>query len=220
MVTFAILGLMFNKWVLCMNRKNIKMQALKMLENNVWNIWKPILVIVFILIIFEILFSYINFDSELAESIVYLILFSLITSQLFVGFSFYMLNLIRGNNFAISNFFCFYKSFITIFIINLIVQIFFMFGLFFFIVPAVIVMLCYSFVNYVFADGEKDVIDALRSSRELISGYKFKYLKFILSFTGWFLVVLCTFGTAVIFVLPYISLSNALYYDKLLSIKE
>lgn len=203
-----------------MNRKNIKMQALKMLEHNVWNIWKPILIIIFILIVFEILFSYINFSSVLTECIVYLILFSLISSQLFVGFSFYMLNLIRGNNFAISNFFCFYKSFITIFIINLIVQIFFMFGLFFFIVPAVIVMLCYSFVNYVFADGEKDVIDALRSSRELISGYKFNYLKFILSFSGWILVVLCTFGTAIIFVLPYISLSNALYYDKLVSINE
>ena len=60
---------------------------------------------------------------------------------------------------------------------------------------------------------EFSVIDSLRASRELIYGYKFDYFKFLISFIGWWLIVIFTFGTAIVFVLPYFLVSNAVYYD-------
>lgn len=198
-----------------MNRKEIKERALSILENNFFRIWIPFFLLILIFCFVDLLFAFFSFSSDLYETILYLIVINLFVSPFNVGLCYLLLKIIKNEKYNYKSLFKFYPKFINIFLINLVIQLFFSLGLIVFVVPAFMVLICYSFVGFVVAEGEYSVVDSLREARELIYGYKFDYFKFLLSFFGWFLIVILTFGTAVIFVLPYFALSNTIYYNKL-----
>ena len=198
-----------------MNRKEIKEKALNILEKNYFKILFSIFVYIFIISCVDIIFSLLKFSSDVQEMFCYLLVLTLVSAPFNVGLSFYVLKIIRNEEYSFKDLIVFYKKIITIFLISLVIEILFLMGLTLLFVPGVIVFLCYSFVNLVVADGEYSVIDALRESRELIYGFKIDYFKFLLSFIGWLLIILLTFGTAFIFVIPYFIISNTIYYDNL-----
>ena len=195
-----------------MNRKEIKENALNILEKNYFKILFSIFVYIFIISCVDIIFSLLKFSSDVQEMFCYLLVLTLVSAPFNVGLSFYVLKIIRNEEYSFKDLIVFYKKIITIFLISLVIEILFFMGLTLLFVPGVIVFLCYSFVNLVVADGEYSVIDALRESRELIYGFKIDYFKFLLSFIGWFLIILLTFGTAFIFVILYFIISNTIYY--------
>ena len=163
--------------------------------------------------IIEYVFTFLNFNSDLFEILIYFIVVQLIISPFCVGFNYCILRIVRKDKMHLKDLFKFYPNFINIFLVSLVVQLFFSIGFTLFVIPGIIVVLVYCFVNFIIADGEFSVIDSLRASRELIYGYKFDYFKFLISFIGWWLIVIFTFGTAIVFVLPYFLVSNAVYYD-------
>ncbi len=55
-------------------------------------------------------------------------------------------------------------------------------------------------------------IEAMRNSRHLMRGHKWKLFCLDLSFIGWIMLGALTFGIGIIFVLPYIHTARALYY--------
>ena len=55
-------------------------------------------------------------------------------------------------------------------------------------------------------------IEAMRNSRHLMKGHKWKLFCLEWSFFGWILLGAITFGVGIIFVLPYIHTARALYY--------
>ena len=65
-----------------------------------------------------------------------------------------------------------------------------------------------------FRKGEK-CMEYLADSKMLMQGYKWDYFCFMLSFFGWILVGILTFGIAIIWVYPYVCVSQVLYYDAL-----
>ncbi|WP_243686372.1 DUF975 family protein [Lentilactobacillus rapi] len=78
----------------------------------------------------------------------------------------------------------------------------------------------YSQAYYIYRDaidhGEQiGYLDAITRSRQLMDGHKWEYFVMILSFIGWGLVVLITFGIAAIWVQPYYTLSFANFYNEL-----
>ena len=196
-----------------MSRKEIKNRALNLLENNFWGIWFPIFLMFCMLGIIEYVFAFLNFNSDLFEILIYFIVVQLIISPFCVGFNYCILRIVRKDKMHLKDLFKFYPNFINIFLVSLVVQLFFSIGFTLFVIPGIIVVLVYCFVNFIIADGEFSVIDSLRASRELIYGYKFDYFKFLISFIGWWLIVIFTFGTAIVFVLPYFLVSNAVYYE-------
>lgn len=198
-----------------MNRKEIKNKALNLLEDNFWVIWFSIFLMFCMLRIIEYVFTFLNFNSDLYEILLYFIVVQLIISPFSIGFNYCILRIVRKDKMYLKDLFKFYPNFINIFLVSLVVQLFFSIGFTLFIIPGIIVVLVYCFVNFIIADGEFSVIDSLRASRELIYGYKFDYFKFLVSFIGWWLIVIFTFGTAIVFVLPYFLVSNAVYYDYL-----
>ena len=163
--------------------------------------------------IIEYVFTFLNFNSDLFEILLYFIVVQLIISPFSIGFNYCILRIVRKDKMYLKDLFKFYPNFINIFLVSLVIQLFFSIGFTLFIIPGIIVVLVYCFVNFIIADGEFFVIDSLRASRELIYGYKFDYFKFLISFIGWWLIVIFTFGTAIVFVLPYFLVSNAVYYD-------
>ncbi len=196
-----------------MNRKEIKNKALNLLEDNFWVIWFSIFLMFCMLGIIEYVFTFFNFNSDLFEILLYFIVVQLIISPFSIGFNYCILRIVRKDKMYLKDLFKFYPNFINIFLVSLVIQLFFSIGFTLFIIPGIIVVLVYCFVNFIIADGEFSVIDSLRASRELIYGYKFDYFKFLISFIGWWLIVIFTFGTAIVFVLPYFLVSNAVYYD-------
>ena len=196
-----------------MNRKEIKNKALNLLEDNFWVIWFSIFLMFCMLGIIEYVFTFLSFNSGLFEILLYFIVVQLIISPFSIGFNYCILRIVRKDKMYLKDLFKFYPNFINIFLVSLVVQLFFSIGFTLFIIPGIIVVLVYCFVNFIIADGEFSVIDSLRASRELIYGYKFDYFKFLVSFIGWWLIVIFTFGTAIVFVLPYFLVSNAVYYD-------
>ena len=56
----------------------------------------------------------------------------------------------------------------------------------------------------------------IKSSRKLMKGYKFKRFTLDLSFIGWFLLVIITFGLAGLYVWPYHYASQMHFHEEIL----
>lgn len=87
------------------------------------------------------------------------------------------------------------------------------------IVGAIIVLVknfSYSMTFYLMRDFGLEGNDAITKSREFMNGYKWKLFKLRLSFIGWILLSMLTFGIGVIFLMPYMDATMAEFYDELL----
>ncbi len=197
-----------------MNRKEIKNEAKMLIKNNLWNLLKPYFIYFVITVCFSILLEILGmsgtwYDVALNQ------LFSFLIMPLSVGINFYYLKFIRKQDYTTSDMFSFYDNLPSIFLIGLVVSIFTFLGYILLIVPGIIIYLAYSKIQYLMADGNIKLKETLNKSRTMMKGYKSDYFVFTLSFIGWHLLAIITFGIAYIYVLPYIGVADALYYEKL-----
>jgi len=202
-----------------MNRVEIKQEAKKILEDNIFNIWKPILVSMLFAFIYSLLLIYLGIDENHEYYLFYEFIFSLFTIPLSVGEVYYMLNLVRKKDYEVKNVFKFYGDFVFVVCVNLLIGIIVFSGTILLIIPGIIASLMFVMTNYIIADGSSGSINTLRKSKDMMKGYKSDYLMFCLSFSGWIILSLFTFGIALIYVVPYVIISQVLYYDKLKQIK-
>ena len=70
-------------------------------------------------------------------------------------------------------------------------------------------------VTYLVVDTNLSGADTLKKSREMMKGYKWDYFVFGLSFIGWILLVPVTLGLIAIWLVPYMVVAEAIYYDRL-----
>ena len=74
----------------------------------------------------------------------------------------------------------------------------------------------YSMVYYVIVDNQEyGVFQVLRESAMLTKGYRWKYFRLQLSFIGWVILSLFTFGVASLWLAPYMSATNTVFYEQL-----
>ena len=108
------------------------------------------------------------------------------------------------------------KSVGTLFLMGLAISA----GLFLFYIPGFILMYSYRLVPFILAD-DPDVssFDALKRSRQLMKGNKWKSFVLDLSFIGWLILSVFTFGLLSIFwTLPYIYATEAELYRAIIEI--
>lgn len=87
-----------------------------------------------------------------------------------------------------------------------------------FVIPGIIAAYRYSMAFYILADNPKmSGMDALKASKQMMKGHKMEFFLLQLSFLGWCLLAILTFGILMIWLAPYMKTTNALYYDKLKS---
>jgi uncharacterized membrane protein len=86
-----------------------------------------------------------------------------------------------------------------------------------FIVPGIIASLGLAMATLLVIDKDVKGHESLKASRDLMHGYKWNYFVFQLSFIGWYLLVPLTLGFLLIWLIPYVSIANTIYYDKLSS---
>lgn len=84
------------------------------------------------------------------------------------------------------------------------------------IIPGIIAAISYSLVFYVLADnpylGPKE---ALEKSKKMMYGYKWKFFRLQLRFFGLSLLCLLTLGIGFIWLIPYMQITLAKFYDDL-----
>ena len=128
----------------------------------------------------------------------------------------YLLNFVRGEHFEFNDIIeTIKKRWVQILLVEILVAVIvFAFSLLL-VIPGIIRALAYAMVPYLVVDTDLEAKDVLRKSREMMKGYKWDFFVFGLSFFGWILLVPFTLGILLIWLIPYMFVSMALYYEKL-----
>lgn len=99
---------------------------------------------------------------------------------------------------------------------SLIMTIYIVLWLLLLIIPGIIVALSYSMTFFILADDENiSASDALKKSKEMMDGNKMKLFLLGLSFFGWALLCILTLGIGLLWLIPYMQITVAKFYQDL-----
>lgn len=83
----------------------------------------------------------------------------------------------------------------------------------FLVVPGIIVALMFSQAYFILCENnEKSITECLKESYKIMKGYKGELFVLQLSFIGWWLLVIITFGLGALYVYPYQQVTTANFY--------
>lgn len=216
-----------------MNRVEIKELAKSKIKGNKWNIIWPMLIIT---VVTSIISSVMGVGTSVdlnnvntlstttdfsSSNFIISLLISLLSSIVSAGYIKYILNFVRTGNFNTRDIFDTIKEkWLNIIIAFVLMTLIVGLCMLFFVVPGIIMALAYTFAFYIIIDSDTKGNDALKASREMMNGYKWNYFVFELSFIGWILLIPFTFGLILIWLCPYVTVANTLYYEKLKDLKN
>jgi uncharacterized membrane protein len=82
------------------------------------------------------------------------------------------------------------------------------------IIPGIIAAISYSMTFYILADDNSiGAMDAIDKSKKMMDGYKWKCFCLGLRFLGWALLCILTLGIGFLWLMPYMQVSMAKFYD-------
>jgi uncharacterized membrane protein len=138
----------------------------------------------------------------------------LIGGAMTLGMNTVMLDLARRNETAIGRIFDGFSRYGTTLAAYLLQVIFVFLWTLLLIIPGIIAAYSYSMTYYILADDKSiGALDAIRKSKEMMRGNKWKLLCLSFRFFGWIVLAILTLGLGFIWVAPYISVSIATFYD-------
>ena len=133
------------------------------------------------------------------------------------GYESYYLKISRKEQTDFKELFSKTKLFGNALIITFLVDFLKTIGLLLFIVPGIIISLVYSQVYFIKLDNpELGITEVLKKSRLLMKGHKMDYFVLQLSFLGWIILGVFTFGILYLWLIPYMSLTAANFYNELI----
>lgn len=134
------------------------------------------------------------------------------------GATVYFLNLIRNEDLAYERLFDGYKDFVRIFLAKFLVAICVAVGFILLIVPGIILQMMLSQTSFILKDDSQiSASDAMKKSAEMMKGHKMELFWLELSFIGWIILSILTFGFGFLFLLPYMETTLAHFYEDLKS---
>lgn len=134
-----------------------------------------------------------------------------------IGICRFSLNLSKGDSSAkFKDLFSGFDVFLKSLLMNLIIMICISIGMILFIIPGIILIFMFSQANYILAENpEKSSIECLKESIRMMKGYKFEYFVLYLSFVGWFILSILTFGIGFLWLVPYYQITATNFYLEL-----
>ena len=220
-----------------MEVKEIKRLAREKMKGHFWDVFKPLL---FIMLISAAIGFVVSFVFGLAGlplttetyydfgygavpvssytplgSIVNIIL-SLIDVVVSFGAIYYLVNFVRGKKVTKDDIFAVIKEkWLAIIVASILIGIFVTLWSLLLIIPGIIAAIAYSMTLFIIVDNDLNGLEAIKKSKEMMKGYKGKYFGLMLSFIGWMILSVFTFGILYIWLLPYMELSCIVFYEKL-----
>ena len=83
-------------------------------------------------------------------------------------------------------------------------------------IPGIIKGLSYSMSMYILAENpDMPALEAIDRSKKMMDGHQMELFVLMLSFIGWYLLCMVTFGIAAIYVVPYMSATLANFYNNI-----
>ncbi|MCL2402070.1 MAG: DUF975 family protein [Oscillospiraceae bacterium] len=169
------------------------------------------------------------FSSFRPSGVMLSLLLGLMVPMFDVGFTSVCLKISRGVDADYSNLFDGFVFFFKFILLTILIRIFiFLWALLLFF-PAIPALYRYRQAYYILLDNpEKGVFQCIRESKQMMNGNKLDLFILDLSFIGWFLLAsvvgfilssagLFAFPIVMIFLWPYLSLTRAGYYNKLIN---
>lgn len=195
-----------------MNFIEIKEEAKRLTSKHILKFWKSSLLVFASSIALAIILGIIS-GGVLA------FITELVALPLYIGFISYILGLTRKEEVSLTDIFQDYKKIGLIVVTLIISYVFIIFGYILLIIPGIMIAFSLVMVGYLLADSKETSIseakNIIRESIEMMNGYKLDYFIFELSFIGWYFLGAITFGIAYIYVIPYFTFANTLYYQRL-----
>ena len=130
-----------------------------------------------------------------------------------VGYHRFHLNLLDRKEASLKDLFQYFYNWKTVFIANLLELIYVSIGLIFLIVPGIIMILNYRMVSYILAEHpEMTANEALRKSKEMMKGNRWRLFCLEFSFIGWEFLCAFTLGIGQLWLIPYKETAVAAFY--------
>ncbi len=86
------------------------------------------------------------------------------------------------------------------------------------IIPGIIAGIAYKMVYYIKLDNpEIGTLEAIKKSKEIMSGHKWEYFVLQLSFLGWMILGAFTLGILYIWLVPYMAVTECNFYNNLIN---
>ncbi|KRL01064.1 DUF975 family protein [Liquorilactobacillus capillatus] len=151
---------------------------------------------------------------------------SILMSMIFIGINFTFLDWLRTKNAdfkALKGTFSVFSKhhFISVLVLYILVSVFTVLWSLLFIIPGIIKSFSYSQTYLIYKDfsvqDTEDVnyLDYITESRKLMDGHKFELFVLKLSFIGWDMLALLTFGIGNIWLVPYKTATYVAFYKNL-----
>lgn len=126
------------------------------------------------------------------------------------------LDLSKGINPEISNFFNSFSNFWIAAKISFLTNLFVLLWSLLFIIPGIIKAFSYSMAMFIASENKGiSALEAIKRSESMTNGHKMELFLLFLSFIGWILLSVITFGIAYIWVMPYMNATFANFYNKI-----
>lgn len=148
------------------------------------------------------------------------IISTVVSCLLILGLNSYFLKISRNETVSYKELFSKTNLFAFCLSLTILVGIFTYLWLLLFIIPGIIAAISYSQAYYIALDNPnlsaKECID---ESKKLMNGHKMDYFLLHLSFIGWILLGALTLGILYFWLIPYMSVTEANFYNKLIENK-
>lgn len=156
-------------------------------------------------------------DATTTEDILSLVSF-ILTGPLTFGLSQVFLKIVRFQSPELSDIFAGFSHFLNTLLLHFITTIFVILWTLLLIIPGIIAFFRYSMAYYIMVDNPHlSALEAIRKSKEMMVGHKLRLFSLWLSFLGWFLLGIITFGLGFLYVAPYYEATKANFYEDLKS---
>ncbi len=138
-----------------------------------------------------------------------------------LGMAAYFLKLSRDESVDMNTIFDGFKNFGNAIGAYVLMMIIIVLGVILLIVPGIIAALALSQTYRIMRDNPSmSITDAMQKSHEMMKGHRGDYFLFNLSFIGWALLCILTLGLGFFVLAPYVSTSNAIYYNYLVGYQD
>lgn len=138
----------------------------------------------------------------------------LITGPMTLGYAMFAISIFRKRETSPAEVFYGFERFGKAFGLYIVTIIFVLLWSLLLIVPGIIAAFRYSMSFYILADNpDMGIIEALNESKKMMRGNKWKFFCLNISFIGWGILCLLTFGIGFLWLGPYMEVSIIAFYD-------
>lgn len=140
----------------------------------------------------------------------------LLTAPVSIGYYFFNLGLMRGENVTAFTPFQGFRHLGGTVGLTVMTTLFIYLWSLLFLIPGIIKSYSYAMAPYIWSDNRNmSVFDAITQSRKMMAGHKWELFVLQLSFLLWWLLAGITCGIAMLYVRPYMEMTFANFYERL-----